>query len=108
MPTPLKETIGFSSSSCTGCDTPTSYTMSDSGSVVNTTVEPVQSLMSYINHELHGFNRQYLLDGNLVSDEIQLGSDSCHISFLEILIANPVLVNEYASGFIGLRSDNQR
>ena len=62
--------------------------------------------MNYVNHELHGINRQYLLTNYVVNDKVQLGSKPYQIDFLEVMASSPIFEADNASGFMGLGSNN--
>jgi hypothetical protein len=46
--------------------------------------------MNYVNHELYGINKQYLLTGNIIEDNVKLGSSSYNIDFMSVLSSSPI------------------
>ena len=87
LPSTLQESLGFSSEDCSACATPNSY--KNTGTLIDNN-PPQKVLMNYVNHELYGINKQYLLTGNIIEDNVKLGSSSYKIDFMSVLSSSPI------------------
>ena len=67
LPSTLQDSLGFSSEDCDACATPNSY--KNTGTLIDNN-PPQKVLMNYVNHELYGINKQYLLTGNIIEDKV--------------------------------------
>ena len=87
LPSIFQEALAFSSEDCVACATPNSYKMT--GKLIDDN-PPQKTMMNYVNHELYGINKKYLLTGNIVEDKLKLGSSSYDIDFFSILSSSPI------------------